>query len=52
MFARELKEQIEARFPDKGTDRVQRRIANYLDPRFRGAHLDQYDKAGDNKTGS
>ena len=44
MFARELKAQIEVRFPDKGTDRVQRRMANYLDPKFRGAHLDQYEK--------
>ena len=44
MFARELKIQVEARFPDKGTDRVERRMANYLSPKFRGAHLDQYDK--------
>ena len=44
MFAQELKAQIEVRFPDKGTDRVQRRMANYLDPKFRGAHLDQYEK--------
>ena len=44
MFARELKKQIEVRFPDKGTDRVQRRMANYLDPKLRGAHLDQYEK--------
>ena len=44
VFARELKAQIEARFPDKGTDRVQRRMANYLSPKFRGAHLDQYEK--------
>ena len=44
MFARELKDNIEARFPDKGTDRPQRRMANYLSPKFRGAHLDQYDK--------
>ena len=49
MFARELKEQIENRFPDKGTDRVQRRMANYLDPKLRGAHFDQYDKLESSK---
>ena len=43
-FARVLKAQVEARFPDKGTDRVERRMANYLSPQFRGAHLDMYDK--------
>ena len=43
-FARELKKQVEHRFPDKGTDRVQRRIANYLSPNYRGAHLDMYGK--------
>ena len=43
-FAKELKKQIEIRFPDKGTDRVQRRMANYLSPRLRGAHLDMYGK--------
>ena len=43
-FAKELKAQIEIRFPEKGTDRVQRRMANYLSPKFRGAHLDQYGK--------
>jgi hypothetical protein len=40
-FAKELKIQIEKRFPDKGTDRVQRRMANYLSPHFRGAHLEK-----------
>ena len=43
-FAKELKKQIEIRFPDKGTDRVQRRMANYLSPKFKGAHLDKYGK--------
>ena len=43
-FAKELKAQIEKRFPDKGTDRVQRRMANYLSPDIRGAHIDKYDK--------
>ena len=38
-FARELKKQIEKRFPDRGTDRQERRIANYLAPQYRGAHL-------------
>ena len=43
-FAKELKKQIEIRFPDKGTDGVQRRMANYLSPKFKGAHLDKYGK--------
>ena len=42
MFARELN--IEARSPDKGTYRPQRQMANYLSSKFRGDHLDQYDK--------
>ena len=50
-FAKELKAQIEVRFPDKGTDRVQRRMANYLSPKFKGAHLDQYETRI-NKTGN
>ena len=39
-FARELKKQIESRFPNKGAESMERRQANYLAPQFRGAHLD------------
>ena len=40
IFQRKPQAQVEARFPDKGTDCVERRMANYLSPQFRGAHLD------------
>ena len=38
-FAKELKTQIEKRFTQRWMDRQQRRIANYLAPQYRGAHL-------------
>ena len=43
-FARELKKQIENRFPNKGTDNKFRRMANYLAPQFKGMHLELEDK--------
>ena len=43
-FARELKKQIEKRFPNKGADSKERRQANYLTPQYRGAHLDAVNK--------
>ena len=30
---------LEVRFPERGMTRLERRIANYLDPRFKGCHL-------------
>ena len=38
-FARELSKRIEERFPNKGMNISERRFANYLDPRYRGLHL-------------
>ena len=38
-FARELKKQIEVRFPDKGTGNKLNRLANYLSPQFKGIQL-------------
>ena len=38
-FARALLKNLQKRFPDKGADRFERRVANYLDPRFKGIHL-------------
>lgn len=42
-FARELKRQIEVRFPDKGTGNKLNRLANYLSPQFKGIHLEDLD---------
>ena len=33
-FARALQANLEARFPNKGMDILERRAANFLDPRF------------------
>ena len=38
-FARELENNLEKRFPDFGMGRLERRLANYLDPRYKGIHL-------------
>ena len=43
-FARELKSQIQKRFPNKGTDNNLRRMANYLAPQFKGIHLETENK--------
>ena len=43
-FARQLKLQIENRFPNTGTDNKLRRIANYLAPQYKGMHLEATDK--------
>ena len=48
-FARELKQQLEARFRKKGTDNKLRRMANYLAPQFRGIHLDEMNALEDTK---
>ena len=39
MFARSLQARLEERFPERGMTRLERRIANFLDPRFKGIHL-------------
>ena len=39
-FARCLQTNLEVRFPNKGMDVLERRAANFLDPRFKGVlHL-------------
>ena len=43
-FGRELKRQIEQRFPQKGTNNKWRRIGNYLAPQFKGIHLEEENK--------
>ena len=43
-FGRELKKQIEQRFPQKGTNNKWRRIGNYLAPQFKGIHLEEENK--------
>ena len=43
-FARELKKQIEKRFPNKGTDNKFRRMANFLAPQFKGMHVEEENK--------
>ena len=44
MVARQLKSQIEFRFPDYGTDRDDNCFANYLDPVLKGLHLKAVNK--------
>ena len=39
MFARTLQERLEERFPETGMTCLERNAANYLDPRWKGAHL-------------
>ena len=43
-FARELKKNIEKRFPNTGTDDKVRRMANYLAPQYKGIHLEATNK--------
>ena len=40
-FARELKTQLDKRFPLKGTQKNLARMANYLAPQFKGMHLEE-----------
>ena len=42
-FARELKKQLEKRFPKNGSENKWRRIANYLAPQHKGMHLIEED---------
>ena len=39
MFATTLQHKLEARFPEIGTNSLERCADNYLDPRWKGAHL-------------
>ena len=41
-FAREMKKNLEKRFPNYGLDVFVRRAANYLDPHFKGIHLKMF----------
>ena len=43
-FARELKKQIEARFPETGTKNKLRCFANFLAPQYKGMHLESIGK--------
>ena len=49
MFARTLQTNLEMRFPDRGMDRLERCVGNYLDPRFKGIHLSLVAKLGPTK---
>ena len=48
-FARELKKNLDKRFPDFGMGRFERRVANYLDPRYKGVHLKTKHKFSETK---
>ena len=48
-FGRELKKQIEERFPQKGTENKWRRMGNYFAPQFKGIHLEEEDKFSSTK---
>ena len=41
-FAREMKKNLEKRFPNYGLYVIVRRAANYLDPHFKGIHLKMF----------
>ena len=38
-FARVLQTKLEERIPNKGMEKLERCVANYLDPRYKGIHL-------------
>ena len=48
-FAKCLQTMLEARFPERGMTRLERRIANLLDPRFKGCHLSLWNWLGRTK---
>ena len=48
-FAKELKKQIEKRFPNIGTENKLRRFANYLAPAYKGIHLETVNKLQETK---
>ena len=43
-FAKELKRNLEKRFPNHGLNVFERRAGNYLDPHFKGIHLRKFKK--------
>ena len=43
-FGRELKRQIERRYPEKGTTKPLACMANYLSPKLKGIHLEESEK--------
>ena len=43
-FGRELRRQIERRFPEKGTTKPLACMANFLSPKLKGIHLEESDK--------
>ena len=47
MFAKELRQQIQFRFPEYATNREENCFANYLDPVLKGLHLKAVDKFED-----
>ena len=48
-FAKCLQTMLEARFPERGMTRLERRVANLLDPRFKGCHLGLWNWLGRTK---
>ena len=45
-FATCLQTMLDVRFPERGMTRLERRIANLLDPRFKGCHLSLWNWLG------
>jgi adenylate kinase len=48
-FAKALLERMEQRFPNLGTDIFVRCVANYIDPRYKGGHLEMEHKLEETK---
>ena len=48
-FAKALMSRMEQRFPNLGTDVFVRCVANYLDPRYKGGHLEMENKLEETK---
>ena len=43
-FSKALLKRIEQRYPNSGADNFERCVGNYLDPRYKGGHLEEEDK--------
>ena len=43
-FSKALLKRIEQRYPNSGTDNFERCVGNYLDPRYKGGHLEEENK--------
>ena len=48
-FAKALMKRMEQRFPNLGTDIFVRCVANYIDPRYKGGHLEMEHKLEETK---